>query len=508
MMKAQMRTYQSRLHIETGSIDLLGNYAVFFSGVEHHLLKEICRGNDPTSLKTPFLRKFGMTARQINACFTMLQGKIDSLKECKKLLASNLEEKIGALEARIKKMTNLRSLHQAKRRLHHLKAKLQRANSDSIQICFGSRKLFRAQFALKENGYKSHEEWKLAWDKARSSEFFVLGSKDETGGNQSCVATLQEDKSLTLRLRLPRAFEESHGKYLVIPGVRFAYGHQEIAQALVAGQAISYRFKRDEKGWRVFLSTQVLPKPIITKIEKGVIGVDINADHLAIAETDHYGNIVAKKSIPCSLYGLSGDQAKARIGDACKEAVLMAEASRKPLILEKLEFSKKKASLREQAPKFARMLSSFAYGCIISHLKAGAYRRGVEVKEVNPAYTSLIGRAKFALRYGLSIHIAAAFVIGRRALKFSEALGLGHLKIPDGRGAYVALSLPARNRGQHVWAFLRQVNKKMRAALAAHFRTMRNRSMTTIKTGHETHKGASGITGAIPVRESLALLLS
>ena len=51
------------------------------------------------------------------------------------------------------------------------------------------------------------------------------------------------------------------------------------------GQAISYRFKRDGKGWRVFVSTQMMDVPVVTDRRRGAIGVDLNADHLAVAET-------------------------------------------------------------------------------------------------------------------------------------------------------------------------------------------------------------------------------
>lgn len=47
--------------------------------------------------------------------------------------------------------------------------------------------------------------------------------------------------------------------------------------------------------------------------------------------------------------------------------------------------------------------------------------RGYIVKgSVNPAYSSVIGRHKFARRYGISGHLAAALVIARRAQGFSE----------------------------------------------------------------------------------------
>ena len=106
------------------------------------------------------------------------------------------------------------------------------------------------------------------WRAARSDEFFVLGSRDETAGCQLCVATVADDGTLILRLRLPDCLANQHGKYLVIPHVRFAYGHEQVlaalhsnadyaayrrqhgdkaARATELGQAISYRFKRDGK---------------------------------------------------------------------------------------------------------------------------------------------------------------------------------------------------------------------------------------------------------------------
>ena len=46
----------------------------------------------------------------------------------------------------------------------------------------------------------------------------------------------------------------------------------------------------------------------------------------------------------------------------------------------------------------------------------------LKIKKVNPAYTSVIGRFKYAKMYGLSVHEAASFVIGRRGLDFEEKI--------------------------------------------------------------------------------------
>ena len=226
------------------------------------------------------------------------------------------------------------------RRLDNLRSRLARVEADAaaglVRLCFGGRKLWRGQYNLEANGYGSHEEWLAGWRDARDGEFFVLGSRDETGGCQLCVAGVADDGSLTLRLRMPDCLAGEHGKYVVIEGVKFAYGHGQALAALQAnlefaecrrrdgeraaratslGQAISYRFKRDEKGWRVFVTTKMAPVPAATDRGRGAIGVDLNAGHLAVAETDPSGNYPRAWRVPLVTYGRSSHQAEALIGD-------------------------------------------------------------------------------------------------------------------------------------------------------------------------------------------------
>ena len=101
-----------------------------------------------------------------------------------------------------------------------------------VRLCFGSKRLWRKQHHLEANGYASHEEWRRDWRDARSNEFFVLGSRDETSGCQLCVATVADDGTVTLRLRMPDRLAELHCKYLVVPNVRFASGHDVVLSAL------------------------------------------------------------------------------------------------------------------------------------------------------------------------------------------------------------------------------------------------------------------------------------
>ncbi len=214
------------------------------------------------------------------------------------------------------------------------------------RLCFGSKRLWRKQHQLTDNGYSHHDEWLRDWREARSDEFFVLGSRDETAGCQLCVAAVADDGTLTLRLRMPDCLAGQHGKYLSIEGVRFSYGQEQVLAALQSnadyaghrrehgekaaratslGQAISYRFKRDEKGWRVFATIDTTYVPVVTDQRLGAIGVDLNADHLAVAGTDASGNCVNAWRVPLVTYGKNTHQAEAVIGDAVASVVSYAK---------------------------------------------------------------------------------------------------------------------------------------------------------------------------------------
>ena len=57
-----------------------------------------------------------------------------------------------------------------------------------------------------------------------------------------------DDGTLTLRLRMPDGLAESHGKYLVVPNVRFASGHDVVLAALGSNTEYAvYRRKHGEQ---------------------------------------------------------------------------------------------------------------------------------------------------------------------------------------------------------------------------------------------------------------------
>ncbi|MCS6781599.1 MAG: hypothetical protein RMI89_01950 [Gloeomargarita sp. SKYBB_i_bin120] len=492
-------SYQARIATTPDQQAVLAAYAALFGRVERSLFATTAAGQDNNQIKREFLQRFGITARQFNSARVELEGRIQAVRESQAIQVEQLQQKIRKAQRIIKKEKRRFVLHQKQRRLARLQSQLARLEADrhsgKIRLCFGSNRLFRQQFALAANGYASHAEWLADWRFSRSRQFFVLGSQDETAGNQSCQAVPEADGTFTLYLRVPDALVErfanclspglqQRGKkvYLKLTSIRFAYGHDQIVQALQGvkvrtttrsgkattkriGTPVNYRFILDERGWRVMVSIeQKEPKPV-TNPAAGLIGVDINADHLAVTAMDRYGNWVASWRFDLPLCGKTTGQAQAMILETCAQVARLAAEKGKPLVVEGLDFQRKRAQLESELPRRCRQLSSFAYRKILTGLKSAALRAGVEVCEVNPAYSSLIGAVNYARKLGISPHLAAALVLARRVLRLSERPACQGAASVPWRGGHVTFSLPARNREKHVWSFWRVVAQALAAVV-------------------------------------------
>ena len=470
--------------------------------MQHKLFADVAAGRSAVSKKREYIEEHGIPARMFNAARITLDGKVSAVRGSQRLRVDSLERRIAPGErqvAQAEEQGRWQQVHEKRRRLANLRSRLAGLEADIaeglVRLCFGSKRLWRKRHHLEANGYASHEEWLEDWRDARSDEFFVLGSRDETAGCQLCVASVADDGSLTLRLRMADCLAKQHGKYLVIEGVRFAYGHEQVLAALASnaeyvayrrqhgdkaaratalGQAISYRFKRDGKGWRVFATTELPEVEITTDRRRGAIGVDLNADHLAVGETDASGNYLNAWRVPLVTYGKNTNQAEALIGDAVASVVEYAREVGKPIVIERLDFRQKKAVLEGESRRYSRMLSSFSYGKVKAYFISRGYRQGVEVHQVNPAFSSVIGRVKFMERYGLTVHQGRSLVLARRLLGCSERIPRRWV-CPVGNGVQVAFTVPVRKRVKHVWTYWGAVSRQLRPALAAQHRLGRRR---------------------------------
>lgn len=432
---------QTRLRVGADMDGILSAYAERYGRNMGRLNRILDAGVQIKDAKRAFVSE-GLTARQFNAMAIDLQGKRASRATSHEREIADKERKVTAIERRIKSGEYAPSVaHQKRRRLARLRAEVPRLKIAKPSMTFGGRKLWHAQNDLDANGYADHEEWLADWRSARSSEFFLVGSKDERRGNQSCQ---YDPIRHELVVRLP-------GGRVVLNNVRFLHGQEVVEHAVLTGQAISYRFVRKKKGWYVHASTRRPVVERVTDIANGVIGVDVGPGCAVVVETDEKGNPVWRKTFPLALYKKGTGQVTAILRDVAKEIGDRAVLTGKPVVVEELDFERKKAELRERGNGYARMLSAFAYAAMLEAVRSRCARHGVQVIIVNPAYTSVIGVVKYAAMYGLSADEAAALVLARRGMNLKESLPTGD-----------ALERP-EDRSRHAWARWRRLGKAQRS---------------------------------------------
>ena len=162
-----------------------------------------------------------------------------------------------------------------------------------------------------------------------------------------------------------------------------------------------------------------------------------------------------------SFFQLSKHATQTAISIAVEKIIGIATKAQKPISIEFLDFAKKKAQRSYASPGRQRMLSAFAYTRFAQTVGARAHDAGLEVVEVRAAYSSKIGAEKYASRYGLSGHRAAAFVLARRGQKFSDRLK------PSSRKRF---SAACKDRGEPVPGRLKATSGRGRARLETYVR--------------------------------------
>jgi IS605 OrfB family transposase len=452
-------------------------------------------------------------ARQIDKfskAVSKLKVKLDSAKpsqhekvlaRLKKALTKYhlAEAKLGGSMTLVRR--SKRDIHQHMRKLDILRHKLcvTELQIENPSICFGSKKRFQKQYHLDENDIPSHFAWLEEWQRSRSNTFMFEGDMSVESGNPFARLKLRKDGLFDMELRLPEALKHlatktfisggSEVRSVVIKGLHFLHGAETIAEALNDKNPISIRFHRDETSWKAMVTVNQATPKAVRDYRSGAVGVDVNVGFLSVSRIDGHGNVVETFDIPCVTYGKSEDQSRDALRKAAAQIAAYAQQHDLPVVSERLDFSSKKDRLSTaDGPRYARMLSSFTYSAFDAALASACARSGIYHARVNPAYTSIIGRTKFAARYGLTVHAAAAVSIARRAMGLSERLPRSveqerKVTLPLNNAHHVTLDLPVRKekseqapKSRHVWSVWNEVNRAFKGAHAAHRPSKRKRN--------------------------------
>jgi hypothetical protein len=249
--------------------------------------------------------------------------------------------------------------------------------------------------------------------------------------------------------------------------VGFSHRGDEWAAQATTG-AVRYDIARDPaKGcWYLAASWRlsVVQPPLLQELRgHWVLGVDLNAGHLACWVLDASGNPVGPPhTIPLDLNGQAANTRDGRLRAAISAIVRLAtERGCRSILVENLDFADARHRGREtlgrgvRGKSFRRIVAGIPTRRFRTLLVGMAANHGLWVIAIDPAWTSVWGRRYWQQPLQQSIkrsvivsgHHAAAVVIGRRGLGVGARRRSG---VPGHDRRIVAGELPARPDHQRV----------------------------------------------------------
>ncbi|AHE96474.1 transposase [Thermocrinis ruber] len=381
--------------------------------------------------------------------FVSLQFKLELKREDKEKLIKLMRKQSSAIRVAYNMLKELekkktRNPHaQIYQRLRQLFPELPTKYIDSAiykakqystdkPVVFGGKRLFEKLCKNHLTG-KAREKLKKQWKEQRQGTLVSIGSKSDRGNRLMRFEEL--NGQLCLRITTGNR-EFIYAKVLREPSNSKDKWLTFMAMLLESWQIPSYfpyTVELKLRNGEVYGSVSFeIPTPEVryTK-ENGVIAIDINASpiHLAVAEVSKTGELLSYQTISLHhLLGLSQNSKDHQEWILAHQMVNLAIEKGKAIAVENLK-KLRKGKRGDGKAKLRKILHNWNAKKFLQKLKRVAMIKGVEVIEVNPAYTSVIGMLKYAPQLNIDKDIAGAYVIGRRALGFKEDMPENYEKL-------------------------------------------------------------------------------
>ena len=380
--------------------------------------------------------EFNLTSRAIDAILSNMLGRYESIKELKEFERKSLERKISTLETELTKLKDERTLQRIslnnnlkdfnfvkyknlkikiywkQNRLNTKKQKLKNLEKEietgKYKVCFGTKKLL-------QKDYKEFIE-------KRDSEIYFLGR----AGDNACNLNFQVEYSSKINqfyFRIRKEIDLDNDKFVY---GQFNFNNKDYTNLLknllrTKESALTYRikFKNNKVLLQIIYNFEHNKDLCVTRDSYGVVGVDFNKGFVSVSETDKYGNLINTFNIDYQYS--KGNQTTndfqniaTRLKDYCLN-------TGKDLVIEKLDFTKKKDNLiSKRCKKYNEMLSSLAYSKFDSIITSKCAKNRIFLHKVNPAWTSWIAKQKYCPKMKLNIHSGASYVIARRGMLIKD----------------------------------------------------------------------------------------
>ena len=422
----------------------LDNLMQKFSSAKRYAFNRLLEDYKPNDLNKAIPVILGLNKRYAEDAVLLAKAMIESQKELLPMRLEDIQTKITKTQKKIKayetgkkkpKIVDIStSLKGLNNRLNKLLTKEEELQKHIIQgtipsVIFGGKKNFTSRMKRKI----TNQEWK----DLRSNELYSRGDKSKKGNLN--IRMVYEDTKFYIEIADPLHVNDSGRsprnkaevklpeKYLdeivdVILPEASVNSKGKVVEAYVP---YTVQLKRKNEEYYVHLiyeeetPGQELKWNNMISADL-VAGIDTNIDRVAVSILTKKGNLKKTKVFYShEMEYVSSNKRDNFSGELAKEIIdYLLKENVGAVVLEDLKFSQD----HDTNKKFNRLTNAFTKNKIVNSIVRRALRNGFQVKKVNPAYTSIIGKFKYSKKYGLSIHEAASFVIGRRGLGYEEKL--------------------------------------------------------------------------------------
>ena len=382
--------------------------------------------------------EFNLTSRAIDAILSNMLCRYESIKELKEFERKSLKRKIFSLEKELNKLKDERTLQKIslnnnlkdfnfvkyknlkikiywkQNRLNTKKQKLRNLENEietgKYKVCFGTKDLLQ----------KDYNEFV----KKRDSEIYFLGRASDNACNNNFQVEYNS-KINQFYFRIRKEIDLENDKFVY---GQFNFNNKNYTNLLknllkTKESALTYRIKiKDNKVFLQIIYNFEHNKDLcVTRNSYGVVGVDFNKGFVSVSETDKYGNLINIFNIDYQYSkGTQTTNDFQYIATQLKDYCLNTG---KDLVIEKLDFTKKKDNLiSKKSKKYNEMLSTLAYSKFDSIITSKCAKNRIFLHKVNPAWTSWIAKQKYCPKMKLNIHSGASYVIARRGMFLKDKI--------------------------------------------------------------------------------------
>jgi IS605 OrfB family transposase len=417
-MKTTIRT--QILDVDVGARIAFDDLMRIYESCHRAAFKQQLTGMGVTELRGELAQRFPeLDARYRNDAINEATAIITSQRELLPRRLSEVEAKISRTERKLARTQDSLRRQGIIARLAKLECKrgelITHLEAKTIPtVIFGG----RHNFELRRRGQISRE----AWQELRANRFYSRGEKNKQGNLHTRLKYDEGTERFYLRVGFPQQNGRCRYEWFPLQVPNKARYRELLLTASKGQEAYAVEvLRRDGQYYAHIAVEENTAGRIVHRIQaERVGGIDLNLDQVAVAVSDRQGQYRGSRVYRCEKLAYARRTKRDWvIGNLAREIVMdLVAQGIEALVLEQLDIKQ----THDTNARYNRRTVNFTYRRLHETMVREALRAGLQVKLVNPAYSSLMGQLKYAGRYGLSDHQAAAYVLARRGLGMKERL--------------------------------------------------------------------------------------